>query len=985
MQAASLGGLSPEEAMLIADVMSRLTGTITLQEQVPLPPPPAPAATSNIAAVDNHLQQLSQQEQAIERELKDMARTSWSSPHNRVRTSSASSPAASSAPSNTGTTVSSYGRAAHQLLAAGGASQPVAAGSAGGSLHERQGGAFGSSGSSNALSATVVQVSGGGVSTTTAESPIPARAITLLQEMREQLRQSQHLAASIAAPPGDASGLGEETATTQDYHALAASVSNGRRQPVLEPAGIFDLPQDHRGLALAPVNQRLQRASAPDPGPAAGLRGARAAHAAASTGRAPGASPSAALLHKQPFILPSPKQVSQQVAAAYAAANADGSSPTKPRVRLPEDERSARLQQLYDRTVQWRKRCEERYSKERQEQEASALDGCTFAPTINVASAIMAQGIPPAAAYAEAAKAAATPLRAATRPAGSHTPVSRGAAGAATPAASPFKPPASTTPTAARAGSARDSRGPSSPGPSSGTTPSKAVAVDGAAVGSRLYTKASEYRLRHEERVLRALIEEAQHRQFTARVQDVTPRLYKARSPATKHLPSGMDECTFHPRTRYKVMSTSRAFEEGDLPRVRNGGSASGAAADVRRSASATASSRPPASRAKSAPHMRAGSAVYAAAPGSNGADASPSSLNFDNIVAAGLHGRRGSSSAQVGAAAAAAAAGAPLGGGPHGVAASVTSHALSFGSGAGGPRRRSGAGVGAGPASTIAPELDWDEFIMRQQHFLVEREVKVQLLKQVGSPAPAMSAGSRKLILQKASRSRAHSGDGQGSLGESSGGGAAAALAAAAAGVRKTRAIMEMYGECTFQPQITRKAAQLPARPLHDMVDGGRSRREEWMEQQRALKQVQEAEGATFRPESYTKDAYAYVKPRISLRNPDQYLEQHAQRKRQQDAARQELLQEREALEMQHCTFRPQTTPLPAYLIRQLQQEYYEQQQQEELQAMLAEEQAYFGEAPAQEQYEQYDGVDADGAYGHQYAGYAEAYAAAAAGQEAP
>ncbi len=33
-------------------------------------------------------------------------------------------------------------------------------------------------------------------------------------------------------------------------------------------------------------------------------------------------------------------------------------------------------------------------------------------------------------------------------------------------------------------------------------------------------------------------------------------------------------------------------------------------------------------------------------------------------------------------------------------------------------------------------------------------------------------------------------------------------------------------------------------------------------------------------------------VKPRISLRNPEQYLEQHALRKRQQDAARQEQLQ---------------------------------------------------------------------------------------------
>jgi hypothetical protein len=61
-------------------------------------------------------------------------------------------------------------------------------------------------------------------------------------------------------------------------------------------------------------------------------------------------------------------------------------------------------------------------------------------------------------------------------------------------------------------------------------------------------------------------------------------------------------------------------------------------------------------------------------------------------------------------------------------------------------------------------------------------------------------------------------------------------------------------------------------------------------------------------------------VRPRISLRDPEMYLSHEAEKRRQRDALRAELEAEREALELQQCTFRPQTTPLPAYLIRRLQ-----------------------------------------------------------------
>lgn len=67
----------------------------------------------------------------------------------------------------------------------------------------------------------------------------------------------------------------------------------------------------------------------------------------------------------------------------------------------------------------------------------------------------------------------------------------------------------------------------------------------------------------------------------------------------------------------------------------------------------------------------------------------------------------------------------------------------------------------------------------------------------------------------------------------------------------------------------------------------------------------------------------------------------------------------ERELLELQACTFKPQTTPVPAYLLRQLQQQY-EQQQAHEVQ-------------DGQEQYEgQYD-AELNGQYAAHYVADAE------------
>ncbi len=60
-------------------------------------------------------------------------------------------------------------------------------------------------------------------------------------------------------------------------------------------------------------------------------------------------------------------------------------------VRLPEQERSARLAQMYERSQQWRRKAEERAAKARHEKEAAALVGCTFSPKVAPGSQLMMQ------------------------------------------------------------------------------------------------------------------------------------------------------------------------------------------------------------------------------------------------------------------------------------------------------------------------------------------------------------------------------------------------------------------------------------------------------------------------------------------------------------------------------------------------------------------------------------------------------------------
>lgn len=127
------------------------------------------------------------------------------------------------------------------------------------------------------------------------------------------------------------------------------------------------------------------------------------------------------------------------------------------------------------------------------------------------------------------------------------------------------------------------------------------------------------------------------------------------------------------------------------------------------------------------------------------------------------------------------------------------------------------------------------------------------------------------------------------------------------------------VYEECTFKPVITSKAAQMPRRTVEQLADGGRKRHELWLQEQKQSAAAKELEGYTFKPQlQASSKAYKEVGPVISFKHPERNLAMVDAKRRMKEAQRQLVLKAREEKELQNCTFAPQTTPVPGYLLKE-------------------------------------------------------------------
>ncbi|GAX78258.1 hypothetical protein CEUSTIGMA_g5700.t1 [Chlamydomonas eustigma] len=122
---------------------------------------------------------------------------------------------------------------------------------------------------------------------------------------------------------------------------------------------------------------------------------------------------------------------------------------------------------------------------------------------------------------------------------------------------------------------------------------------------------------------------------------------------------------------------------------------------------------------------------------------------------------------------------------------------------------------------------------------------------------------------------------------------------------------------ELTFKPKITSMASQMRPSTLEQLMDGGRSNREEMLQTKRFEKEAEAEAELTFRPHlSATARSFPEVKPVVtSLTHPERVIALAEIKQRAAEERRMLEQMEREEREMRECTFRPIITPVPAYL----------------------------------------------------------------------
>ena len=126
---------------------------------------------------------------------------------------------------------------------------------------------------------------------------------------------------------------------------------------------------------------------------------------------------------------------------------------------------------------------------------------------------------------------------------------------------------------------------------------------------------------------------------------------------------------------------------------------------------------------------------------------------------------------------------------------------------------------------------------------------------------------------------------------------------------------------DCTFQPSILRKSADLPVRSAREMSLGDAETREISTRALRLKVESEELSKYSFRPTMNTtlrtvskKDVQSTLKV---VDKPETYMSRLREAQDKKEAYLKKLRKEKEREELAECTFTPSTTDCPAYVKR--------------------------------------------------------------------
>ncbi|KAK9808613.1 hypothetical protein WJX72_000549 [[Myrmecia] bisecta] len=552
---------------------------------------------------------------------------------------------------------------------------------------------------------------------------------------------------------------------------------------------------------------------------------------------------------------------------------------------------------LYSRAVEWKKRSKHRYEEMRKEMDAEEQRACTFSPKINKSSINILRHSHRFSDYSD------KPI----------PPLSAGPAQAKKRLEFDGEPEASADSSTAERPASADGTPEAAPVLDSEDSKREADARDkGVFAAHRLYARGMDMKAKQLEAARKLQDEEMEgFRAASPKVNRLSPAIYgpgaekrvdvsraesvsPARRRASTLLPSGMDECTFHPQTNARKRQS---------PAPKPGIVDLGTLEDLKVYSNLNSARGPH-------PHPHLGLA------GSR----TPSMVNGGSLVNGGGSGSPQSLSPRLNSTAA-------FPGEPP--KSTNLANALAQ------LAELDGSAVGTDSKYSLAPQLDFDEFLDRQQKFLETKMGKIQAaVAEQRAPAHVrLSPGSKKILKQRNAASLAsqqqaaavgqlqpvqdpdvgfverleqelavHSAVLEGTA------------SYASYGRERQRELYDPYADMTFQPQITQRAHQRPPRSIEELSEGDRLRRHCYLEQMRLEKLLAEEAELTFKPKI---NPYPDVQPRLNLKHPDQYLAQVRAKYQSREEQCQENRRLQEERELEECTFSPKIKAMPAYIER--------------------------------------------------------------------
>ena len=122
---------------------------------------------------------------------------------------------------------------------------------------------------------------------------------------------------------------------------------------------------------------------------------------------------------------------------------------------------------------------------------------------------------------------------------------------------------------------------------------------------------------------------------------------------------------------------------------------------------------------------------------------------------------------------------------------------------------------------------------------------------------------------------------------------------------------------ECSFQPEVSKKAEMMRSRSVYEMSRGDAHKQETSRRLLKLKSEQEELRNLTFQPRIATSPT-RQTRSALQLRdNPGGFMERHMNTLQQNEAERKKILEQRNKEELAACTFVPKTKDCPAYVKR--------------------------------------------------------------------